>query len=162
MSVEIFMLCTASAILAPAISWQIAKRWPRSPERRAAFLRRSFISKRRAEGLPLDKVMSEMVRFETLARIRRRASDLVRSDCGTTEEAIRDIAKQELLTMATAGNVADAKAMAKAIDSLSLADLLDPAAYGSWIHYRLSMLPAETRQDPEAMADAINAYSGRF
>lgn len=156
------MLCAAGAILAPVIGWEIAKRWPRSPAKRAAFLRQAFISRRRSEGLPLDKVFSEMSRFETLARIHRRASDLVREDVDATEEAIRAVAKEELLSMAAAGNVAEAKAMAKAVDSLRLEDLLDPVVYGAWIHRRLSMLPDGVRQDPEAMADAINAYSGRL
>lgn len=162
MNDALVMLCIGGAVFAPAIGWQIAKRWPRSAAGKAAFMRQSFISKRRSEGLPLDKVMSEMARFETLARIRRRASDLVRRDYSTSEEAIRGIAKEELLTMAIGGNAAEAKAMAKAIDSFQVSDLLDPVVYGSWIHYRLAMLPAETRQDAGAMEDAISAYTGRI
>ncbi|WP_370677611.1 hypothetical protein [Pleomorphomonas sp. PLEO] len=162
MSVEIILLGAASAILAPAIGWEIAKRWPRSPAKRAAFLRQGFISRRRSEGLPLDKIFSEMSRFETLARIRRRASDLARKDVDATEEAIRAVAKEELLSMAAAGNVAEAKAMAKAVNSLRLQDLLEPAVYGAWIHYRLSTLPDNVRGDQEAVGDAINAYTGRL
>lgn len=163
MSVDIFMLCAAGAIIAPAVGWEIAKRWPRSSAKKAASMRQAFISKRMSEGLTLDKVISEMGRFETLARIRRRASAVARGNPAITEEAIRAVAKEELMSMAAAtGNTAEARFMAKAIDSLLLEDLLEPDVYAVWLRTRLAKLPDLLPATTADHEDAISAYAGRI
>lgn len=159
MSAEIVMLCAAGALLSPAVAWQIVKRWPRNPKAEAAFLRQSFIDKRRSDGLAMDKIMSEMIRLEIFGRIRIKASAAVRANPLAAEEIIREEAKKELLEMIAAGNDLDARALGKAIDTLPLRDILDPAAYALW---RDSCLALERPGLTEPGPEIHSAYAGRI